>query len=259
MPPKPAPTHFLCIPLVTTTSRPQLVESLAAFRTDVTNPQSLGGFDVPDGAVRPVGTLHLTLGVMSFPQGEDLGKALELLKSLKPREILSAITPPALPGMPTQPTGPPSDGATAPEANRPANLSITLKGLHSMHQVEKTSILYAPPEDKLGTLQSFGEKIRKLFKEAGLMSEDTRPLLLHATIVNLIYVKGGRQKGAKGRGKWEKPVIDNAKGILDRYEDYVWMKDIPVEKIAICRMGAKPSLVNGVEDAAYEIEAEVDF
>ncbi|EOO00076.1 hypothetical protein UCRPA7_4490 [Phaeoacremonium minimum UCRPA7] len=196
---------------------------------------------------------------MSFPKGEGLDKALELLKSIKPKKILSTIKPPVMPGMPTQPIDPPSEGSTAPEANPPENLTITLKGLNSMHQVEKTSILYAPPEDKLGFLQNFGEKIQALFKEAGLMIEDSRPLLLHATIVNMIYVKGGRQKGSKARGKWDKSVIDNARGILDRYEDYIWMKDVPVEKIAICRMGAKPSVVDGVEDAAYEVEAEIDF
>ena len=259
MPPKSVPTHFLCIPLVTATSRPQLAESLAAFRTDVTNPKSLGGFDLPEDAVRPVGTLHLTLGVMSFPKGEGLDKALDLLKSIRPREILSTIKPPAMPGMPTQPAAPPTEGSEAPEANSPRTLSITLKGLNSMHQVEKTSILYAPPVDNLGVLQGFGEKLQALFKDAGLMIEDNRPLLLHATILNMIYVKGGRHKGAKGRGKWEKSVIDNARGILDRYEDYVWMKDAPVEKIAICRMGAKPTVVDGLEDAAYEVEAEIDF
>ncbi len=92
-PPRPALTHFLCLPLVTAASRPQLSESLASFHADVT---SATGFNVPAEAVRPVDTLHLTLGVMSLPQKEEeLDRAVALLAALKPREILSRIKPPS--------------------------------------------------------------------------------------------------------------------------------------------------------------------
>jgi activating signal cointegrator complex subunit 1 len=61
-------------------------------------------------------------------------------------------------------------------------------------------------------------------------------------------------------GRRERMVFD-ATGILERYEDLVWMEDVPLEKVAICRMGAKKTgyVVDGVEDEVYEVDAEVGF
>ncbi|KAK9778813.1 putative Kinase A anchor protein [Seiridium cardinale] len=241
MPAKPFPTHFLCIPLVSASSRPQLNASVAAFCADVTSPDS---FAVPAGAIRPVGTLHLTLGVMSFPKNEGVEKAVELLKTLIPRKILAeskpaepASTHSSLEGQ--EPRGPP-----------PSLLSVTLKGLQSMQSASRATTLYASPVDPDGMLQSFCEKIKQAFEEAEIMVNDKRPLLLHATIVNTIYIKGRRQ------GKKREKITIDARGILDRYDDYVWMEDIPVEKIAICRMGAKES--EDGHDQEYEVEAEIE-
>ncbi|KAI4599169.1 hypothetical protein KJ359_002128 [Pestalotiopsis sp. 9143b] len=242
MPPKPFPTHFLCIPLVTATSRPQLAASLASFSADVTSPDS---FAVPAAAIRPVGTLHLTLGVMSFPKGSEaeggVDKAVELLRALAPRKMLSEAR------------------STSTEEEAEGPLSVTLRGLHSMQSASKASMLYAAPADADGTLQRFCEKLRGAFEEAGLMAADKRPLLLHATILNTIYIKGRDRPKAAGEGgkskKREKMTID-ARGILDRYEDHVWMDEVPVGKIAICRMGAKET--EDGRDQAYEVEAEID-
>lgn len=244
MPPKPFPTHFLCIPLVTATSRPQLAASLASFSADVTSPDS---FAVPAGAIRPVGTLHLTLGVMSFPKGGEtdggVDKAVELLRALAPKKMLA-------------------EARSTPNETEaePKPLSVTLRGLHSMQSASKASTLYAAPEDADGALQRFCEKLKGAFEEAGLMAADKRPLLLHATILNTIYIKGRDRPGDGGGGggkskKREKMTID-ARGILDRYEDHVWMDEVPVEKIAICRMGAKET--EDGRDQAYEVEAEID-
>ncbi|KAI0472448.1 kinase A anchor protein [Xylaria cf. heliscus] len=244
MPPRPSPTHFLCIPLVTAASRRQLSASLASFSADVTSPDS---FDVPDEAIRPVGTIHLTLGVMSFPRNEGLEKAISLLKTLMPQQILSDVAP----------SYPAKQGAEARETPGPLppRLSVTLKSLHTMHSAAKASILYAPPLDKDGVLTKFCEKLRSTFQEAGLIMEENRPLLLHATILNTIYVKGRNvSRGGKGKNR-EKLTID-ARQILDRYNDYLWMEDVPIEKIAICRMGAKKQ-EDG--DEAYEVEAEIDM
>ncbi|KAI0974950.1 kinase A anchor protein [Xylaria arbuscula] len=242
MPPRPSPTHFLCIPLVTATSRQQLSSSLSSFRADVT---SLESFAVPDQAIRPLGTLHLTLGVMSFPKNEGLEKAVALLKTLIPRQILADIAEPS----PNQ-----EAGKEEQDGPLPSPLSVTLKGLRSMQSGAKVSVLYAPPADS-SVLTKFCEKLRSAFQEAGLMMEDGRPLLLHATILNTIYVKGtpNTSRGGKGRSR-EKLTID-ARQILDRYDDYLWMDDVPVEKIAICRMGAKKQ---DDGDEVYEVEAEID-
>ncbi|KAI0542129.1 kinase A anchor protein [Xylaria digitata] len=244
MPPRPLPTHFLCIPLVTTSSHRQLSASLSSFRADVTSPESFG---IPDQAIRPIGTLHLTLGVMSFPKNEGLEKAVALLKTIIPQQILANIAAPP----PTKQTA--EGGALS--GPLPPPLLVTLKSLHTMQSANKASVLYAPPVDENGVLTKFCEELRSAFQEAGLMMEDNRPLLLHATILNTIYVKGRNDSSARGKGKSREKLTIDARQILDRYDDYLWMEDVPVEKIAICKMGAKKQ-ENG--DEAYEVEAEID-
>ena len=300
MPPRPSPTHFLCIPLVTGASRPQLAASLGSFRADVSAPPEAGGFGIPETAVRPVGTIHLTLGVMSFPPGSGGGggsssgngatgpgleAAVSLLKTLVPRQILASIrsgeargadsTTAAVAATPATAKASPSTAgeesqtaASAGTIRPPPLLSVTLRGLHSMQPASRATVLYAAPADDNGqgtttTLQAFCEKLRAAFQEAGLMvseeERDARPLLLHATVLNTIYVKGGgKGKGGKGGGgrRREKLTVD-ARPILDRYDDFVWMRDVPLEKIAICRMGAKKVGDDG--DEAYEVEAEIDL
>lgn len=255
---KPKPpqlTHFLCIPLVTRTSRPQLAGTLTAFQEDVTRPKSLGGFDLPADAVRPVGTLHFTLGMMSFPKGKEgdggLEKAINVLQSLNLREILAGAKkkPVVMPGAETE--------TKAGEEKESSQILVTLKGLHSMQKPEKATVLYTPPVDPVGTLQEFSERMTAVFKAEGLLVEENRPLLLHATIVNTTYSK---EKVKNRKGKWDRKVVSDASGIINRYEDEIWMEDVPLERVAICKMGAKPVLGDGqVVDVVYEEEAAVPF
>lgn len=49
---------------------------------------------------------------------------------------------------------------------------------------------------------------------------------------------------------------------MERYRDYEWMRDVRVEKVAICRMGAKKVVdEEGGEtgDEEYDVEGEVDM
>ncbi|KAJ1338540.1 activating signal cointegrator complex subunit 1 [Microdochium nivale] len=245
MPPRPAPTHFLCLPLVTVLSRPQLAKSLGAFAADVASPDS---FAVPEQALRPLGTIHLTLGVMSLAPGGSSGLdgAIALLRSLVPSPAVSALLRPSQLQNPNQ--------APAPAPTTPS-LAITLKGLHSIQPPAKATVLYAPPADDGGALLQLCQHLRSAFQEAGYMDKEDRPLLLHATVVNTIYVKGGRSKSGGPGKKSDKLAID-ARGILDRYDDYVWMQDVPLETVAICKMGAKEQ-PDG--DVAYEAVAQVEL
>lgn len=252
-PKAPQLTHFLCLPLVSPASRPQLSANIASFKQDVVRSTQIGGFDLPPDAIRPVGNLHLTLGMMSFPKNEGLEKAINVLRSLEPQKILAGITKSMMPGV-DKPTGT-TEEVKEEEAISPKVL-LTLKGLSSMQKPEKATVLYAPPFDPDGILQKYAEEIKAIFNDAGLLVSENRPLLLHATIVNTIYVKrNSRHKGKRG----DRIMIKNAQAIMDRYEDHVWMEAVPLEKIAICRMGAKPVEEDGaVVDAKYEVEAEVD-
>jgi activating signal cointegrator complex subunit 1 len=173
--------------------------------------------------------MHLTLGVMSL-KDESIEHAKELLKGLRLNEFLAS--------------------AKAGMSMTGDRLSITLKGLHAMQSPAKTSVLYAAPVDTEGILYRFCEQIKTAFQEAGLMAKEDRPLLLHATVVNTIYVKDGR-----GRRR-EKLTLD-ARDMVSLYDDYVWLENMPLDKVTLCRMGAKK--IEGTDDEAYEVEAEVEF
>lgn len=270
MPPRPAPTHFLCIPL----GGAQLIRNLAAFRADVTADRSGGvgggGGAIPEGAVRPPGTLHLTLGVMSLKDEGATREAVELLRGMRLTDVLAearaasaAATTPAARAMgaSTQPRAGGEDGGSG-NGNQ---LRVTLRGLCAMQSPSQTSVLYAPPHDPGLVLRRFCEAVRARFTAAGLMAREERPLLLHATIMNTIYVKGkSRHRGSAGGGKRggnrERLTVD-ARDVIDRYEDYVWVEGMSVEGVRICRMGArKVAGRDGEEDdEAYDVEAEVRF
>lgn len=235
MPARAAPTHFLCIPL----GGRRLTRSLASFRADVT---SINSHAIPDDAVRPPGTLHLTLGVMSLPSQTQLDRAVELLRGLNLRELVGGVRA----SLARQQKG--SDGAADAQA-RPL---IALRGLQTMQSPAKTSVLYAPPVDVdgSGTLVGLCEAVKKVFVERGVMADDGRPLLLHATVVNTIYAKDER-----GRRRKDRLMLDS-RGLVAQYADYEWVDGLYVRGFSLCKMGAK-SIGNG--DQAYEQVAFVSF
>ena len=227
-------THFLCIPLVTPHSRPQLQASLSKFRAEANSAErTLNHAEtIPQKAIRPPGTIHLTIGVMSLPTPERVKSAVTLLKSLDLKKLLDQSSSPA---------------------TRGAELRVTLRGLTTMSRQKpsETSMLYSPPTDEDGRLQSFGQKLWEIFKDAGYLVNESRPLLLHATIVNTVYVPNAMEKGTHGRNR-ARLMID-ARDFIEMYEDFTWMRDVRVEKIAVCQMGEKK--VEG-GDAEYLVEGE---
>ncbi len=108
---KPPLTHFLCLPLLTPTSTPQLQASLAHLKSviealpptiedanasasasaRIRPPQTTRPL-VPPAAFRPLGTLHLTLGVMSLKDPARLQGALQLLADLDLEALLSGVS-----------------------------------------------------------------------------------------------------------------------------------------------------------------------
>ena len=74
----------------------------------------------------------------------------------------------------------------------------------------------------------------------------------------MLFRSGHKSKG-RGGGRADSRLTVDARGILDRYSDQVWMENVPVERIAICKMGAQKTVVDGVEDAEYEAVEVVEF
>ena len=292
---KPPLTHFLCVPLVTPESRPQLEASLKLFKDQVSPPapeanqaiEKAEQSDKKDGdvvlpyvhpkSIRPVGTLHCTLGVMSL-DNEKLKEAISLLQSIDIHAMLKDITAQqkdasevsstaheSIPGKLASLEKP----ITPPTLDRPESVfKVDLKGLVSMHSAKSTSILYSSPADETGRLPPFCIALQNIFKDKGFIIED-RPLKLHATIVNTIYAKGrkGPSTGDAGASNQEAksqghgpnanaPLKIDATTILEKYAEFVWAKDVTLDRIAICEMGAK-KILDGNGDVKDEEYIEV--
>ncbi len=252
MPPKPALSHFLCIPLVTSTSRPQLQKTLNSFKEKVTKTRTAELPDgIPEKAVRPVGTLHLTLGVMSLLTPERVEGALKVLKELNLKQILTGITPANTRSEAEKSTIDLGGKKISASEEIPPPISIALQGLRGMQEASKTSVLYTSPLDPDLRLYRFCQKLRDIFGD--FLVQDSRPLLLHATIVNTIYVPRRKEKGGHRRKDLLK--LDVRELLLD-YEEFMWMEGVRVEKVAICKMGAKVQ-ENGEEE--YVVEGDVEM
>ncbi|KAF2658442.1 hypothetical protein K491DRAFT_690180 [Lophiostoma macrostomum CBS 122681] len=192
VPKKPPLTHFLCLPLVNASSRPTLDAGLAKLKAELRR----SGI-VPEKAVRPVGTLHLTLGVMSLDDAA-LERVGLYLRSLDVGSVMQGL----------------QDGGGGAGSSYRA-LEVDLKGLVPMQQPHKTSILYAEPVDAGGTgtktetgessrLYAFAKMLKQRFEQEGFVVEEERKLRLHATVVNTVYAKpkaGARRGRGRGRGR----------------------------------------------------------
>ncbi|KZM18865.1 uncharacterized protein EKO05_0006465 [Ascochyta rabiei] len=200
-PKKPPLTHFLCLPLVSDPNRAQISTSLEKLKKDVETYTP-----VPPKAVRPTGTLHLTLGVMSLSPAQ-LSDASTHLSELDIGQLLRGITTQKLAesvadtrtvsegfGAVQDPSLSPASPALSAD---PASLAVELRALVPMQKPGQTSILYAEPRDATARLLPFAESLRRSFEEQGWVVQDERSLRLHATVLNTIYAK---PKG-RGRGK----------------------------------------------------------
>jgi activating signal cointegrator complex subunit 1 len=216
---------------------------------------------------------------MSLPTQDRIDGALSLLRTLDLSTLLAnsrpaaALSNPQSGGTGAGETGkgtigeneaPPAATAAAPEL---AGLEITLRGLKSMHDPSQTSILYTAPVDSDGSLYAFCNRLRSIFLDAGFLNPDTRPLLLHATLLNTIYVPRVREQSedASGRarhgGNRARMVID-ARDMLETFKEWTWMENVRIEKVAICRMGAQRVRdAEGREtgDEVYVVEGEVEM
>lgn len=206
---RPPLTHFLCFPLVNETSLPQLEASLAKFQSAIPlRPKTENGHPLkprpplfPDAAIRPVGTLHLTLGVMSLTTPERLEAAVQLLHSLDLASMLREAEAQARRPLrkrgplvtPTNPDGPDSEPPATSEVKdeediallqqpvlvapaeptpqkRPLEpLSVSLESLHALPKAKAATVLYASPVDATSRLYPFSVMLRDKFLEAGLL------------------------------------------------------------------------------------------
>jgi len=250
-------THFLCLPLVNPTSLPQVQHGLEALKKNV-----LANTTIPPGAVRPASTLHLTLGVMSLSPSQ-LPAAIAHLQALDLHAILRDSTP-LCDSTPLRMDERPAAADTASEKTNATDvpameaLTVDLQGLLPMHSPHDTSVLYVEPKDRSARLAGFALRIQSAFKGVGGLGSEKRELKLHGTVVNTIYAA----KAMKTTRASENKLRFDARPLMDLYQDFVWAKEVTIDKVCICKMGAKKVWSSGVEgvgevvDEVYEVVAE---
>lgn len=213
-PKRPPLTHFLCLPLINSVSLPQLESSLSSFKASIPPISSsiLGkGQDeqrqahrplIPDDAIRPVGTLHLTLGVMSLPNPQRLDEALRFFYSLDlvalvrkaeesaarqrsrskagKRESLSmentqnagqgkGVAADTSLSTSQSPKPVVTDERSQGESAAPEPFNISLESMHALPRARSATVLHAAPVDPTSRLYLFCEALRDKFLEAGFL------------------------------------------------------------------------------------------
>ena len=152
-------------------------------------------------------------------------------------------------------------GSTTTQRQPP--LTVNLHGLGTFPSAKKARVFYSPPQDS-ERLLPFANAIRQRFRDAGFVTE-ARPLTLHATVANLRYASKARKgRGGRAARAWEKDTVD-ARSLIacfngvedgrteqDREgaataenlrpgDSFVFAKDIVIDRVRICKMGAETS------------------
>ncbi|RHZ50067.1 uncharacterized protein CDV56_103609 [Aspergillus thermomutatus] len=205
---RPPLTHFLCLPLVNDISLPQLESSLSTFKTaipSVSHSDDNGSVQkqvsaerplIPDGAVRPIGTLHLTLGVMSLPTKERLEEAIQFFHSLdlasmmheaeeiakKSKRYRKRSSTPRHQSDFTGAVGEREDSHSSRRLEHEGDsasaivsrdtyepLTISLESLHALPRARAATVLHAAPVDSTSRLYPFCVLLRNKFLEAGFL------------------------------------------------------------------------------------------
>lgn len=215
---RPPLTHFLCVPLINAASRPRFEASLRKFNEDLSAYPATAQL-ANSQVVRPVGSLHLTLGVMSLASPGRVRAAMEFLSSLDIEGIIRDVTSTL-------------DRPQTTQCNRDLCIRMSIQGLEARPPANRTSVLWVPISHPL--LMQVCLRLRKLFQDAGYMMAETRPLKLHATVLNTIYSKGRQHNNGRAR------LCIDARNIVQDMGDRMWAEHITLDRVALCEMGTQP-------------------
>ena len=268
---KPALTHFLCLPLISDTSRPLFDSSLSQLGQELGKWTGVFGKDGPGRALRPVGSLHLTLGVMSLPDERTIHGAAKFLRELdvasvlnQSHDIVASSKRPNSATLGEEHTVPVFPDSTRTRASQQLSasereceetmvpLKVSMSSLGTMGSARSTTVLYTTPHDASNRLLPLCTQIRELFMREGFLIKDSRPLKLHATVLNTIYSVGGHQNALDDEGekqglrqhpsrrkKRKAPLKFDAQELLELFDGFTWAENVTLEKLAICKMGAE--------------------
>ncbi|GAA5890033.1 hypothetical protein JCM5296_004750 [Sporobolomyces johnsonii] len=165
-------TYFLTLNLVTPSSRPQRLASLAELKDPMDH--------LPKVSPLPLGTLHLSLGVTGLLTKKEIEQAANHLRSL---DVLGMLNAP-----PSSPSSPDSPSQQLPQCE---TLAANVNVQRRPHLDPVTSLVPMEPSSTSALRPT----------RPGHLLPETRPLELQGTVINTSSSSSSRRGRGRGQGK----------------------------------------------------------
>ena len=261
-------THFLCFPLLDQYSRPVLRESLGQLRRDSKSV-------ISESAFRPLGTLHISLGVLALSHPRQFAYAKEFLSGLNIREMLKTGMVYSDKGIQLG-QGPMSTkehihmGSSHGELQP---LTVTLSSLHSPDPdaaAHRLSISAIDISGRLGPLWAAAKRVcgwadHSNPKPGHEGFKTTREAAASSVFsIQVVSVPSHRTDYIPSRiqpGKFHKkpgPMFD-ARKLIEQYENKVWAKDVRIGRLSVCRLGLAPAVDRDGRGLDSDLELSEEF
>ena len=242
-------THFLAIPLVTPTTRPQIRDSFKCLWDD------LAAIGAPTDAIRPLGLLHLSLRTsLSLKTTGHMDKAIEILEEFSIEKTLPKMHESSTSGNLSR-----HSSSLLPISNHNTNNSmappsVSISSLFCTPGKEAVALgLGAKVYDATHRVRDWKVRLAHAYQAAGLSPGPKGPcdpqvraamnenLKSYDSTVRLMKICSSTEVAPC---KWMPEKLVNphlrsidVRDILERYKDHVWIENAPLERASICKIG----------------------
>ena len=239
-------THFLCIPLATSTSRPMISD---AYRKIIHDPASS---NIPKLYFKYPEQLHVNLGNLRLDTPQRLDRALTLLRSLDIPSILHDTF---------YSSASYTRSTTKTISSLNSILDVSLEGIYCdpRHQGNSKELfaLYANVFGRSGLLPRVCVAIYKALSDADLVSQDPGPGLLSRNLLPSIFIGVVESKRVSTKVDRDNPYLlqmgirkkrtawFDATDLLNEYHDMTWAKQFRLEKLSIRKLGLQDIVRDG--------------
>lgn len=248
-------THFLRIPLLGWVSSPQLQSSFQRFVQDPLTAQ------IPRVGMRSLEMLQLNMAALSLPTPDHLDTAWNLLNRLSHNDwevtlrdcrTANGIQGTLMPSGFSSPASGSSGTIIKSQKTRSPFFMVDMVGLndgsgYTARSLNPAAVMkfFVPLLDRTSTLVKFSDTVVKEFIAAGLLLPDQPPLRNTPMMTNVVKTvnvvfddppqMSSRTDKKTGSLLWKRPqaMRFDARPVLASYNDYVWAKDIPLERLCI--------------------------
>ena len=228
-------THFLAIPLVTPTSITQVSDSFKCLWDD------LAAIGVPNDAIRPLGHLHLNLDIpLSLGTSVRMAKATKILQEVSIKEIQSTSHKSSTSRDSHRQVSSASPTSKDDINNRIASPSVSISSLLCRLGREAEALtLSTKVYDPTHRVGNWKLRLAHAYQAAGLSPKQQQPKLRDYTVRLVKIPDAGGIPCEWEPGKLKPRILPafDARGLLERYKEHVWIENASLGRVSICKMG----------------------